>query len=91
MRSNLSKITLAASFGLAMAFTTSCSDDKDSTNWASCSEFKEAESHCDSVDSEGGDYDKCFMDSLCGDASWETCRDHYEKECMKDKHKGDDD
>jgi len=47
MKSNLKKITLAASFGLALAFTISCSSDDDKgEKWLTCGEFETLQNSC---------------------------------------------
>jgi hypothetical protein len=82
--SKLKFITLAASIMLALAFTLSCSDDKDdpppTTGWLTCSEANKIVNNCKS---KGGDVTKCIIDSgACnGLTDINKCQEHYDSEC----------
>jgi len=93
MRNKLSKIALAASILFALAFTLSCSDDKDS--WLSCEAAGTLANKCDAEaystlncnddacwDAADAKWEKCMIDGgACGGASVEKCYEHYAKEC----------
>jgi len=91
----VSKITLAAIFGLALAFTFSCSDDdKKGGDWLTCEEGRVLEDKCrskysaerdackteDCEDAVKAKQNKCIMDAICNGHSEEECRSHY-KSC----------
>ncbi|MDR2595218.1 MAG: hypothetical protein LBC87_10670 [Fibromonadaceae bacterium] len=91
----VSKITLAATFGLALAFTFSCSDD-DKGGWLTCEEFKSLATKCISkyeAEKEAcrDDWDcldgldvesvnKCVMPDGCNGTDKKECEAHYESE-----------
>jgi len=86
----LSKITLAAAFGLALAFTISCSDDDG--GWLSCKELYSLYDKCESkyeaeenACNSGACYDavehklqECVEDGACNGTSKKECESYYE-------------
>jgi len=65
MRHKLTKITLAASIALAMAFTFGCSDDKDG-GWLTCEELSSLVHKCTS--NALGELMACNFDNACTNA-----------------------
>jgi len=94
MRKSFSKITLAATLGLALAFTVSCSDDDDDNGgWLKCDQlyslgetcYNDAAKACDQTDSAClmgamSGVEECVMKQACNGTSTEECTEHY-KDC----------
>jgi len=93
----VSKIALAASIGLALVFTLSCSDDDKSGGWVTCEEFFSIADKCRSKykaesDACNGDdacekavddkFNKCVESDACKGNSREECWSHYKSSCI---------
>jgi len=93
----VSKIALVATFGLALAFTFSCSkdDDKGGGGWLTCEEAESIVEKCNNkyraeqeacVDSDcdkavSAKIDNCWIPDVCNGTSKSDCKAHYKSEC----------
>ena len=94
----VSKIALVATFGLALAFTFSCSDDdKKGGGWVTCEEFFSISDKCrskykaeldacndedDCVKAYKDKFNKCVESDACTGTSREECWAHYKSNCI---------
>jgi len=74
----VSKIALAATFGLALT-TLSCSDDDKSGGWLTCEEYYSTIEKCDNEI-------QCVLDAACnGTNKSSECKAHYEDQGCKEE------
>jgi len=96
MRNKFSRITLAAGFMLALAFTIGCSDDKDGGgNWLTCNEltslvdkcmdkYRAERNACEDyhcTDAVDDKFNKCVEKDACDGARSSECQAHYRNSC----------
>jgi len=81
MRKSISKITLAATLGLALAFTVSCSDDDDNKDtWNTCDELGQFGVNCVQIDPTN--VFECVKTKIdCNGTAQNECMEHYKNAC----------